>query len=215
MDSTSSLGRKTEELGGLSKKTQYMVETALLVAVTIIMGNTFLGTIPTPLLKVSIVTVPVALASMLIGPVAGIVCGLAFGINSFIGALNGSSGLLSTLFNINPFGVFVTAIVARVLDAAVTSFVYKFIHKGKLKTASYYITGALMPLLNTAFFMGSLCLFFFNTEFVQGLAANYNATTPMAFVIGMVGVQATIEAVVGCVLGGTLAMVLSKALHRG
>ena len=50
MDSTSSLGRKTEELGGLSKKTQYMVETALLVAVTIIMGNTFLGTIPTPLL---------------------------------------------------------------------------------------------------------------------------------------------------------------------
>ena len=108
-----------------------------------------------------------------------------------------------------------TAIVARVLDAAVTSFVYKFIHKGKLKTASYYIAGAMMPLLNTVFFMGSLCLFFFNTEYVQGLAANYNATTPMAFVIGMVGVQATVEAVIGCVLGGTLAMVLSKALHRG
>ena len=131
------------------------------------MGNTLLGTIPTPFLKISIVTVPVALAAMLIGPVAGIICGLAFGINSFIGALNGSSGLLSTLFTISPFGVFVTAIVARVLDAAVTSFVYKFIHKGKLKIASYYIAGAMMPLLNTVFFMGSLCLFFFNTEFIS------------------------------------------------
>ena len=79
-----------------------------------------------------------------------------------------------------------TAIVARVLDAAVTSFVYKLIHKGKLKTASYYITGAIMPLLNTVFFMGSLCLFYFNTDYVKGLAANYNATTPLAFVIGMV-----------------------------
>ena len=78
-----------------------------------------------------------------------------------------------------------------------------------------FIAALSAPVLNTVFFMGSLCLFFFNTEYVQGLAANYNATTPMAFVIGMVGVQATIEAVVGCVLGGTLAMVLSKALHRG
>ena len=214
MDSTSSLGRKTEELGGLSKKTQYMVETALLVAVTIIMSFTVLGTIPTPFLSLSIGTLPVALAAMLIGPVAGMICGLTFGLCSFIKALNGASGLLTTLVTISPFGAFVTAVVARFLDATVTSFIHKFI-KGKLKTASYYITGALMPLLNTVFFMGSLCLLFYNTDYVQGLVAKFNATTPFTFVIAMVGVQATVEAAVGCVLGGTIAMVLSKALHRG
>ncbi len=215
MENTKMLGRKTkEESAGLSSKTRYMVETALMIAVTLIMGNTILGTIPTPFLKVSIVTVPVALATMLIGPTAGIICGIVFGLNSFSGALTGASGMLSTLFVINPFGVFVTAVVARFLDAAVVSAIYKAIHRGKLKSASYYITGALMPLFNTVFFMTSLCLFFYKTEYVQGLVAKYNAGNPFAFVIAMVGVQATVEAVIGCILGGSVALVLSKVLHR-
>ena len=121
MENTSSLSRKAEASTGLGKKTLYMVETALMIAITLIMGNTILGTIPTPFLKVSIVTVPVALAAMLIGPAAGIICGIVFGLNSFSGALTGASGMLSTLFTINPFGVFVTAVVARFLDAALAA----------------------------------------------------------------------------------------------
>ncbi len=214
MENTSSLSRKAVASTGLGKKTLYMVETALMIAITLIMGNTILGTIPTPFLKVSIVTVPVALAAMLIGPAAGIICGIVFGLNSFSGALTGASGMLSTLFTINPFGVFVTAVVARFLDAALVSFIFKAINKGKLKAASYYITGALMPLFNTVFFMTSLCLFFYNTDYVQGLVAKYDANGPFAFVVAMVGVQATIEAVIGCLLAGTVGLVLSKVLHR-
>ena len=214
MENTSSLSRKAVSSAGLGKKTLYMVETALMIAITLIMGNTILGTIPTPFLKISIVTVPVALAAMLIGPAAGIICGIVFGLNSFSGAFTGASGMLSTLFTINPFGVFVTAVVARLLDAALVSFIFKAIHKGKLKSASYYITGALMPLFNTVFFMSSLCLFFYPTEYVQNLVTKYNANGPLSFVIAMVGVQATVEAVIGCVLAGTVGLVLSKVLHR-
>lgn len=216
MEKSTMLSRKTTEKSvGLGAKTQYMVETALMIAIVLIMGNTVLGTIPTPFLKVSIVTVPVALATMLIGPTAGIICGLVFGLNSFAGALTGASGMLSTLFTISPTGVFVTAVVARVLDAAVVSGIYKAIHRGKLKNVSFYITGALMPLFNTVFFMGSLCLFFYNTDYVQNLVTKYDANGPFAFVIAMVGVQATVEAVIGCILAGALAMVLTKVLHRG
>ena len=214
MENTSSLSRKTTESIGLGKKTQYMVETALMIAIVLIMGNTVLGTIPTPFLKVSIVTVPVALAAMLIGPAAGIVCGIVFGLNSFAGAFTGASGMLSTLFTISPVGVFFTAVVARFLDALLVSFVYKAFHRGRLKTASYYITGALMPLFNTVFFMGFLCLFFYHTEYVQNLVDTYNAANPFSFVIAMVGVQATVEAVIGCILAGTLGMILTKVLHR-
>ncbi len=214
MENTSSLSRKTTESVGLGKKTQYMVETALMIAIVLIMGNTVLGTIPTPFLKVSIVTVPVALAAMLIGPAAGIVCGIVFGLNSFAGAFTGASGMLSTLFTISPVGVFFTAVVARFLDATLVSFVYKALHRGKLKTVSFYITGALMPLFNTVFFMGFLCLFFYHTEYVQNLVDTYNAANPFSFVIAMVGVQATVEAVIGCILAGTLGMILTKVLHR-
>ena len=215
MDNSTMLGRKTtEESVGLSSKTRYMVETALMIAIVLIMGNTVLGTIPTPFLKISIVTVPVVLAAMLIGPTAGIICGLVFGLNSFAGAFTGASGMLSTLFTISPIGVFVTAVVARFLDATLVSFLFKALHRGKLKTASYYICGALMPLFNTVFFMSSLCLFFYNTDYVQGLVAKYNAATPFSFVVAMVGVQATVEALIGCLLGGTLGVVLAKILKR-
>lgn len=47
------------------------------------------------------------------------------------------------------------------------------------------------------------------------MVEKYNATNPFAFVVAMVGVQATVEAVIGCILAGTLGVVLSKVLHRG
>ncbi|RKM58306.1 ECF transporter S component [Butyrivibrio sp. X503] len=214
MQNTSSLSRETKASEGLSTKTLYLVETALMIAVTLIMGNTFLGTIPTPFLKVSIVTVPVALAAMLIGPTAGVVCGLVFGLNSFFTALTGESGLLSTLFNVNPVGVFLTAVLARFLDAFIVSNLFQVLKKSPLGKASYFITGLLMPLFNTVFFMGLLCIFFYHSDFIQELAATKNATGPLSFVIALVGVQATVEAVIGCVLAGTLGLVLSKVLHR-
>ena len=101
-------------------KVQTMVETALLIAVTLIMGLTPLGTIRTPILSVSLVTVPVAIAAMLIGPMGAFACGTVFGITSFINALTGASGLLSALLQVSPLGVFVTAIIARMLDGKKT-----------------------------------------------------------------------------------------------
>jgi len=213
-----------------SGKTRTMVETALLIAVTIIMGMTPLGTIRTPFLSVSLVTVPVALAAMLIGPmgaficaavfgltsfVNAITCGTIFGITSFINALTGASGLLSTLFNINPFGVFVTAIIARMLDGILDGLIFKGLHKAmKRNPVSYYITGLAAPVLNTVFFMGSLVLFFYHTDYIQDMASGLGATNPMAFIVALVGIQGVIEAVVGCALAGTVGLLVAKALKR-
>ncbi|MBR4832169.1 MAG: ECF transporter S component [Butyrivibrio sp.] len=214
MNNTSSLSRKADASTGLSTRTLYLVETAIMIAITLIMGNTFLGSIPTPFLKISIVTVPVALAAMLIGPTAGIICGLVFGLNSFFTALTGSSGLLTTLVAINPLYGFITAVGGRFLDALLVSYLFALLKKSPASKAAYHITGALMPLFNTVFFMGLLCFFFYNTEYVQGLVASKGATNPLSFVIALVGVQASVEALIGCLLAGTLGLVLSKTLHR-
>lgn len=58
-----------------------MVELALLLAITIIMGTTPLGTIRTPFLSISLVTIPVAI---------------------------GANGMMSTLIAVNPFLAVVT-----------------------------------------------------------------------------------------------------------
>ena len=70
------------------------------------------------------------------------------------------------------------------------------------------------PLLNTFWFMLSLCVFFFNTEYVQSLCATFGTTNPFLFVCAFVGVQALIEAV-GCGIVATLVTVpLLKFLKK-
>lgn len=199
----------------VSSRTVTMAETALLIAVTIIMGTTPLGTIRTPFLSVSLVTVPVAIAAMLIGPAGAIACGTVFGITSFINAVTGTSGLLSVLFQVSPFGVFVTAVIARLLDGLFTGIIFQALRRAfKGKSVSYYLTGLAAPLLNTLFFMGSLILFFYRTDYIQNMASKLGAANPFSFVVALVGVQGLIEAAVGCALAGTVGFLAAKALHR-
>ena len=107
MSQTASLASRRED-----SKVVFMTETAVLIAITLIMGLTPLGTLRTPLLSVSIVTIPVAIAAMLIGPAGAVACAAVFGLTSLYNAVTGTSGLLSTLLQVSPFGVFVTAVVA-------------------------------------------------------------------------------------------------------
>lgn len=196
-------------------KTITMVQTALLVAVTLVMGTTPLGTIRTPFLSASIVTVPVAIAAMTVGWQASLICGTVFGITSFINAVNGTSGLLTTLFTVNPFGVFVTAVVARALMGLMDGLVFRAL--GALRTAKpvrFYLTALAAPLLNTLFFMASLVLFFYHSKPIMNLAAGLGAVSPIAFVVALVGVQGLIEASVGCLLAGSVGMGLARALRR-
>ncbi len=198
-----------------SDKTALMVKTGLMIAITLIMGLTPLGTIRTPFLSVSLVTVPVAIAAMLIGWQGALICGTVFGLTSFINALTGASGMLSTLFTVNPAGVFITAVIARVLMGLCTGLIFYGLHdKAGLKKISYYVAGLAAPLLNTLFFMTSLILFFYGSDFIQNLVNKFQSPNAFAFVISLVGVQGLFEAAAGCIVAGTVGLLVAKALKR-
>ncbi|MDO4621997.1 MAG: ECF transporter S component [Eubacteriales bacterium] len=195
--------------------TRKLVEIAVLIAVTIIMGTTPLGTIRTPFLSVSLVTIPVAIAAIIIGPLGGTICGAAFGITSFINAVTGTSGMMAVLFGVNPFGVFFTAVVPRVLEGLLVGLIFKALHSGlKLHKSSYYIASICCPLLNTLLFMTCIVVFFYNSDYIQGLVSNLGVTNPFAFVVALVGVQGLIEAVCCMLIAGTITITLAKVLHR-
>lgn len=195
-------------------KVLFMTETAILIAITLLMGLTSLGTLRTPFLSVSLVTIPVAIAAMLIGPVGAFICATVFGLTSLFNAVTGQSGLLSALFQISPFGVFVTAVIARMLMGLLDGLLFRGLRRLTKNPITYYLTGLAAPLLNTLFFMGSLILFFYKTDYIQGMAEKLGAVNPMAFVIALVGTQGLIEAAAGCILGGTVGFLVAKALHR-
>ena len=165
-----------------------MVELALLLAITIIMGTTPLGTIRTLFLSILLVTIPVAI---------------------------GASGMMSTLMAVNPFLAVVTILVPRFLEGLCTAYLFKFFqNKVKAGKASYFLGAICCPLLNTILFMGCIVIFFYNSDYIQGLVESFGVSNPISFIIALVGVQGLIEAVSCCVLAGAASWALQKAIKR-
>lgn len=194
--------------------TLYMVELAMMIAIILLMSFTPLGYLRTPGLSITLLTIPVAVGAIILGPKGGAVCGLAFGATSFYMAVTGSSAFAAALFNINPFGTFIVCIVARVLEGWLTGLIFAALHKSPAKKFSYYVASLACPLLNTFFFMGFLCLFFYNTDYIQGIVSSLGVSNPVVFVAAFVGVQGLIEAGFCFVVGSIVSRALSVALKR-
>lgn len=201
---------------------QYLIELALLVAILLVMNVTGLAMIPLPGQYASIMTVPVAVGAMMLGPLAGGVLGGVMGCISFYTAIKTG---FSTLFLAGYTGgtvvllSFVNTIIPRVLMGVCVGWVFRLVHKlDKTKTVSYYIGGIAAPLLNTLFYMTVLVLIFLNAptlEAVLGaeLFAKFQENV-LLFVAAYVGVQAVIEAVVGCVISGSICKALRIVIKQ-
>ena len=195
--------------------TRYMVELAMMIAIILLMSFTPLGYIRTPGLSVTLLTIPVAVGAIILGPKGGAVCGLAFGATSFYMALTGSSAFAAMLLSISPVGTFITCIVARVLEGWLTGLIFAALYKkASTKKISYYIASLACPLLNTLFFMGFLCIFFYNTEYIQGIASGLGVGNLILFVAAFVGIQGLIEAGICFVIGSIVSRALFSALKR-
>ena len=200
------------EVNSSQAKTKYMVELALMVAITLLMALTPLGYLKTPGLSVTLLTIPVAIAAMLLGPVGGAICGTAFGLTSFA---NGFTGTFAPLIPLNPVGFFIMTVVARMLEGLVTGFVFKAMRKSQAASkASFFVASLCCPLLNTLFFMSSLVVFFYNTDLIQNFVNMLGVTNPITFVVAFVGVQGAIEAAVCCVVATAVSTTLYAVFRK-
>jgi len=62
--------------------------------------------------------------------------------------------------------------------------------------------------------MSSLCIFFYNTEYIQGMVSTFGVSNPFLFVIAFVGMQGLIEAVICFVVASIISRALFAALKR-
>lgn len=193
-----------------SKKfsTKQFVEMALLTAVILLLAFTPIGYIRTFGLEITLIVVPVTVGAVTLGPAAGAVLGAVFGITSFIQCF-GMSPFGAVLLGINPFATFVVCVVSRILMGWLTGVIYQALKNVRqIKKAAVVIANLIGPFLNTCFFMGTLVLCFYHTEYIQGLAQSMKVSNVFAFIVAFVGVNGLIEAAVCFVVGSAI----SKAL---
>lgn len=196
-----------------TRNTRYMVELSLMSAIVILMALTPLGYIKTPFLSITLLTIPVAVGAIILGPKAGAILGFVFGATSLCLALSGS-GMGAILLQVNPFGVVILCFIPRIIEGFLCGMIFQVLQKTKCKKVSYYIAGFSCPILNTILFMGTLIAIFYHTEYIQGLVTSLGASNPLAFVIALVGIQGAIEAGLCGILSGIISFTLAKALKR-
>ena len=200
---------------GLSDRTRKLTLTAMLVAVELMMWLAGLGQVPVWALNMSFLTVPVAVGAILFGPSMGAVLGLSFGLTSLFDAISGRSAMTSFFFSYNPFHTILLCVGTRTLMGWCTGLIFRAVRgEGRVSAWKYYVAAICAPLLNTLFFMGYICLFLYQTEMVQNLAANKGAANPFMFVVLLVGVQGLIEAAVCCFIGGAVSQGVSRAVLK-
>lgn len=184
-------------------RTTRMVQLALFIAIIVLMAFTPIGYIKTLGFEITLIVIPVTVGAIVLGPVSGAILGGVFGITSFIQCF-GMSQFGVILLGINPIGTFIVCIIPRILMGWLTGLIFMGMRK-KSKTISYAVASLVGPILNTIFFVSTLLLIFYNTEFMQGLKGTKNL---FAFIVAFVGLNGLIEAVI-CFIIGTA---ISKAI---
>ena len=194
--------------------TRRLTQLALLAALLLVMNFTPLGYLQVGPLSMSLMSIPVAIGAMLMGPVDGAILGGVFGATSFLQAVQGTSPMGSELFAYSPVGSFVVCFVARVLVGLCCGLVCQGMRKilpGKEKVCAA-VGGFSAAFLNTVFFMGFLVLLFYGSPYVQGLVEALGVSNPLAFVVAVVGVQAIVEWAACCVVAAAVTVPLRKYL---
>lgn len=191
-----------------STKTIKMAQMAILIAVVLIMAFTPLGYLKTAGLEISLITIPVAIGAMVISPVAGAVLGAVFGITSFYQCF-GMSPFGAMLLSINPFYTFLVCVPTRILMGYLAGVLFKvFIKADKRNTVCYFVGGFVTAFLNTLFFMATLVLFFWNTDYIQSF--NAAGANVLLFVVAFVGINGVVEWIATTVAGGIVSKAVAK-----
>ncbi len=194
------------------ERTLYLVRLTVLAVILLILEVTGLGFIKTLGLEFTIMTVPVIVGAMILGPGAGAILGGIFGLTSFWQAVSGKSPFGAMLLNMNPVGAFITTVPTRILVGLLCGLFFLFLRKRlKHKTLSFTLASLSGALLNTALFMGALLLFYYNSEFFQGIARDLGTSSPLTFLFAFVGVQGLLEALICAVLGTAIAQAVAKS----
>ncbi len=138
-----------------------MTMTAVLAALIILMTFTPIGYIPLGPLKMTLITLPVAVGSIVLGSRSGLILGGVFGFTSFYTCF-GMDFLGNIFLGINPFLTFVMCVVPRLICGFLPALIYKWISANGTKRTMLAIpvAGASVAIINTILFLSSMWLFF-------------------------------------------------------
>lgn len=207
--------KRLPSVAAARQRTRFMIQVTMLCAIQFVMQMVpFLGFIPLPTgVNATTLHLPVILAGSLLGPKAGAVVGLCFGLISMTRSTL-APGL--TAFWFSPFapgGNFfslIIAIVPRVLLGVFAGLIYNALKGRKMRFAAAGVAGLVATLLHTFMVLGGIFLFFGDASV---MALNLPALAP--FLMGIIASNGIAEAIVAMLVNTVLVRILEPLVRKG
>ena len=197
------------------KDTRWTVTVALMMAIVILLANTPLGMIQLPIVKATTVHIPVIIGSIVLGPLAGGILGVTFGICSLISNTMAPtllsfafSPFLSTTGFVGVLKAIWVSVGCRTAMGIATGWLWMLLKKLKVnQNVALIIAGFLGSMFNTIFVMGSIYVLFAN-QYAQ--AKEVAVTAVFGLIMGTVFASGVPEAIAAAILVIALGKVLIK-----
>lgn len=196
--------------GGVRKRalltTRELTIVGMLSGITMLLGLTGYGFIPLPLMKATILHVPVIIGALVAGPRVGVMVGFIFGCFSIFQAIT-TPVVLSFAF-LNPL----ISVVPRVLIGLGTYYVYKVVWKAIHKESfSLAVAGFTGSVINTVGVMGGIYLIYAK-DFAE--LRNIPLDDVVNIIVGVCLFNGIPEAVVSAVITVPVVIVLKKVIKN-
>jgi len=185
-----------------------MTITSLMIAITIIMAFTLLGTVPLLVVSVTIAFLPAIVTTMLVGFVPGLIVATTAGVCSMVRAYIMPTGMLFPFIQ-HPL----VSVLPRMFIAVTVFLVFRALLTTKLpRPAVIGIAAATGSITNTVGFLGMLWLIF-AAPLHEAILANPNIehVTVWAFILGIILNNAILEVIVNTIITTLVVTALTKA----
>ena len=195
----------------MKTKTQTLTRLAILSALIFLLCNL---PIKIGIIEITLGMIPVAIGAITMGPINAMFLGAVFGTASLLQCFGVfiPSPFGQTVLSINPFFTVLLCYLPRILMGLLVALIFKAFKK---KNAFAYGTSALSAaVLNTVFFVPLAMLFFWNTGYFKSLCDFFGTDNFFLFAVAFAGVNAVVEAIVCCVLGGAGAKAVDTVSKR-
>lgn len=197
----------------------------LFIAIILILAFTPLGMIQLPLIKATILHVPVIIGSVLFGPKKGAVLGFLFGLCSFVSNTFTPTALSFAFSPLIPapgtdsgsWLALVICFIPRILVGVLPWFVFQLLRlpfkkeNYQLRTIQLVITGAVGAFVNTGFVM-SLIYVLFRDAYASMKGVGVDAV--LGLIMGVVATNGVPEAIAAAVLTGAVCLPMQKLMKR-
>lgn len=197
-----------------STKTQTLARLSIFSALILVLANI---PIKVGAIEMTLAVIPVAVGAITMGPKYGMIMGAVFGTASLLQCFGivVPSVFGQTVLAISPFFTVVLCYLPRVLMGMLVGLIFQALSKGgKANAFAYGFSAFSAAALNTLFFVPLAIAFFWNTDYFRTLCDFFGTNNVFVFAITFAGINAVVEAVVCCIVGGACAKTVDKIVKK-